>query len=107
MLQTLLGRHKAMDVADHILILAKNREIRLDPLQLNKLLYITQCFSLGISGKPAFGDKIEAWKYGPVIKSIYKKFECHGNSKITHLTDHTPLNDSEKLPTPKTHAERT
>lgn len=98
------GRTRAVTVADHILVLARDGGIGLDPLQLNKLCYITQGFCLGESGKPAFGDSIEAWKYGPVVKSVYHKFRQYERVKITHLADNTPLNHDERRPSPEDHA---
>lgn len=104
MLQTLFGRVRAVTVADHVLVLARDKGILLDPLQLNKLCYITQGFCLGDSGEPAFNDAIEAWKYGPVVKSVYGRFKQYGSAKITHLADNRPLNHDERRPSPEDHA---
>ena len=100
-----LGPSGAIAVADHILVLAHQDGITLDPLQLNKLCYITQGFCLGKSKKPAFDNSIEAWKYGPVVKSVYNKFKQYRRCTITHLSDTTPLNDVRRCPTPEIHAE--
>jgi uncharacterized phage-associated protein len=43
----------------------------LDALQVLKLVYIAHGFVLGIKGIPLLEDDIEAWKYGPVVRSIY------------------------------------
>jgi uncharacterized phage-associated protein len=40
-------------------------------LKIQKLLYYAQGFYLANFDKPLFEDNIEAWKYGPVIQSIY------------------------------------
>ena len=100
------GRGNAVNVADHVLVLARRGGGQLDPLQLNKLCYITQGFCLGESGEPAFKDVIEAWKYGPVVKSVYRKFRQYGRAPITHLSDgRTSLNYDKYLPSPEEHAE--
>lgn len=45
-------------------------------LKLLKLCYIAQGFSLAILNRPIFeDDHIEAWKYGPVIPSLYHEFK--------------------------------
>ena len=107
MLEFIFGRSRAVTVAAHILVLARDNDNRLDPLQLNKLCYITQGFCLGESGKPAFNDTIEAWKYGPVVKSVYHRFKRYGSAKITHLADNTSLNYDEQRPSPENHAAHT
>lgn len=45
------------------------------PLKLQKLLYYIQGLTLKIYGKPAFLREINAWQYGPVVESIYKKYK--------------------------------
>ena len=35
--------------------------------------------------KPAFDEEIEAWKYGPVIRSIYNEYSRYGASEICLL----------------------
>ena len=47
----------------------------IDPMKLQKLLYYCQGYSLGLRGKPLFADPIEAWKYGPVVRSVYQEFK--------------------------------
>ncbi|MCK7661304.1 Panacea domain-containing protein [Corynebacterium antarcticum] len=42
-----------------------------DKLQLMKLAYFVQAWSLAWDGVPAFDSRIEAWKHGPVAKDIY------------------------------------
>lgn len=40
-------------------------------LKLQKLLYYSQAWSLVWDGEPIFGEKIEAWPSGPVIREVY------------------------------------
>lgn len=40
--------------------------------------------------KPLFPDQIEAWQYGPVIPSIYKKYKKHG-FEIIKPTSRKPI----------------
>jgi uncharacterized phage-associated protein len=39
--------------------------------QVHKLLYLTQGFYLAWAGKPMFGEKVEAWKDGPVVPDLW------------------------------------
>lgn len=54
-------------------------------LKLNKLLYYAQGAHLARTGKPLFPDPIEAWVYGPVVPSIYRKYKGCGNSFIPSI----------------------
>lgn len=71
-------------IADAILRIAKDQGKSLTPMQLVKLAYISQGFSLGLRGKPLFSNRIEAWQYGPVIPDLYHATKDHGRNKIPH-----------------------
>ena len=47
------------------------------PMKLQKLLYYCQGYSLGTTGRPLFNDPIVAWKYGPVVKRVYKEYQVY------------------------------
>ena len=59
-------------------------EFDVTPLKLQKLLYYVQGYSLALTGKPAFADKIEAWKYGPVVDSVYQEYKRYNKSIIPY-----------------------
>ena len=54
------------------------------PMQLNKLTYIAHGWSLAIFNRPLIIEDIEAWKYGPVIPSLYYAFKEHGKSPVPY-----------------------
>jgi uncharacterized phage-associated protein len=54
----------------------------LTPMKLIKLVYIAHGWSLALAKKPLISERIEAWKYGPVIESLYHAFKHRGNSPI-------------------------
>lgn len=45
------------------------------PMKLIKLVYISYAWSLAIYQNKLFNERIEAWRYGPVIPSIYHEFK--------------------------------
>ncbi|MDR1877013.1 MAG: DUF4065 domain-containing protein [Flavobacteriaceae bacterium] len=45
-----------------------------DNIKINKLLYISFGFYGAVHDKHLFPDRIEAWKYGPVIPDVYSAF---------------------------------
>jgi uncharacterized phage-associated protein len=73
----------ALTAANRILEIAKEKGITLTPLQLMKLTYMSQGWMLGLKGKALFDDRIEAWKYGPVIPSLYQRTKLFGSGPIT------------------------
>src|SRR5690625_848393 len=57
----------AADVAAYI-----NTQTRVTGrVQLQKLLYYVQAWSLAWDGSPIFDDEIEAWEKGPVVRAVY------------------------------------
>ena len=76
----------AIHVADYMLVTAKiDYGLDLDQLQLNKLLYITNGFVLQKRNDPAFHNDIEAWKYGPVIRTVWETYRDWGDIPIGAL----------------------
>lgn len=61
-------------------------------MKLHKLLYYCQAWSMVWAEKPIFGERIEAWSNGPVIKEL---FYFHKGSYSIHYNDIT--NGNERL----------
>lgn len=57
----------------------------LTPMQVVKLAYISHGWSLGLSGEPLFSEPVQAWKYGPVIPSIYQNLKTYGNGEVSNI----------------------
>jgi len=57
----------SIDVAEYIL----NKLGPMTAMKLQKLVYYCQAWHLAWTEKPLFSNKIEAWKNGPVIPSLY------------------------------------
>ena len=74
---------KALAVADFFL--RKTEEIGkvLTPLQLIKIVYLAHGWFLGLYGRPLLDEAVQAWKYGPVIPSVYHAVKIFGNSGIS------------------------
>ena len=58
----------AMDVAEYIL---QKTGTTMPAMKLQKLVYYCQAWSLVWEERPLFGDRIEAWANGPVIRNLY------------------------------------
>jgi len=56
-------------------------------LQLIKLVYISHGWNLALNNTPLIYDRIEAWKYGPVMPSLHNLFEVNNLSKNDLVED--------------------
>jgi uncharacterized phage-associated protein len=71
-------------VANYFLDLANNQSRKIDPMQMQKLVYFAHGWCLGLKDVPLVAEKIEAWRYGPVIRELYTAFRDAGSGPITH-----------------------
>ncbi|AKM06125.1 Panacea domain-containing protein [Pelagerythrobacter marensis] len=75
--------YDAATVANRFIELAENDGgRRLTPMQLIKLSYMAHGFSLAIKNRPLLDEAVEAWRYGPVIPSLYRKLKSFGNGGV-------------------------
>ena len=55
-------------------------------LKLQKLLYLAHMVYLGRNNEPLINEEyFEAWTYGPVLPSLYKKLNFFGNNPISNI----------------------
>ncbi|WP_342495088.1 type II toxin-antitoxin system antitoxin SocA domain-containing protein [Bacillus sp. FSL K6-0046] len=74
-----------IDVAEYFISLSKERtRFAITPLKLQKLLYYAQAFSLRDRKATLFTEAIEAWKHGPVVPKIYRRYKDYGYFTIPH-----------------------
>ena len=71
----------------------RDKERPIDPIKLQKLIYISYGWYWALLGRELFEDEIQAWKYGPVIPAVWRAFkdQGHGIEKISNIQP--PLND--------------
>lgn len=79
----------ALSVANYFIELAQKEGKPIHLLGLVKRVYIAHGFALALLGRglldPRF-DKVEAWKYGPVIPSVYHSFKQYRVKSINEQT---------------------
>lgn len=73
---------EGIDVAKYIL-----SKITCTQLKLQKLVYLCFAEYLCATDKELFIDKIYAFKYGPVVDSVYKKYKKYGYKPIEQETE--------------------
>lgn len=74
--------YDAVDIARYIIHFCTINGNPISDIQLQKILYYIQINFYRILDKPAFTNRIEAWKYGPVIPDVYDIYKVYGDSKI-------------------------
>ncbi len=78
--------YSSITVANYFLSKGWEEHVAITPMKLLKLVYVAHGWYLGGTGEPLIHDPIMAWRYGPVIPSLYhevKKYRSRGiTSKI-------------------------
>ncbi len=74
--------YSAKAIANYFIDLARDDGRGVDPMKLLKLIYFAHGWKLALDGTPLINEPIEAWKYGPVVPSIYHFFKKYGSGNI-------------------------
>jgi uncharacterized phage-associated protein len=77
--------YKPIEIANYFIRLSFKTGEELTPMKLIKLSYISHGWHLGIFSKELLDEPVCAWKFGPVIETLYQEFKRYGNSQITEL----------------------
>lgn len=77
--------YSSIAIANYFIKLANKSGIGISPLKLQKLVYIAHGWNLALNEFPLIDERIEVWKFGPVVKSVYHEFKKFGNSNITEM----------------------
>jgi len=86
--------YRPVQIADYF-ITKFGSEGQITPMKLIKLVYIAHGWYLGITNKPLIDENPEAWKYGPVIPSLYHKYKSYKNTFIPPEVITVSLGDKE------------
>jgi len=73
----------ARDLANYILDVADVNCSTISNLALQKILYFCHANFLVHFDTPLFHNPIEAWRFGPVVRSVYETFRVFGREPIT------------------------
>lgn len=74
--------YSARAIANYFIDLAEASGKTLTPMKVQKLVYYAHGWHLAITGRPLINEQIEAWKFGPVIRSLYGDLAQYGDSPI-------------------------
>jgi uncharacterized phage-associated protein len=74
-----------LNVANAFIQRARESGQTIDPLKLQKLVYIAHGWKLAFTGKPLIDESFEAWRYGPVVPELYREFREFKAGPINRL----------------------
>ncbi len=78
---------RALDIAKYIVAKCTIENEPIGNLQLQKILYYIQVAFLQQRGKECFSDDIEAWKFGPVVRSVYIEYCTYAAMPIIEFNE--------------------
>lgn len=77
---------KSLAVAQYIL--NRTQELHddaLTPMQLIKLVYVAHGYMLAQHGEPLLKEPVEAWQYGPVVRSVYEAVRDYRSNPVKRV----------------------
>lgn len=74
--------YSVLRIAQRFLEIAKSSGKTIDPLKLQKLVYLAHGWNLAFTGQPLVEESFQAWKYGPVSPKLYDKYKKYGGNPI-------------------------
>jgi len=70
-------------VANEFIRLAQENGKQLTNMQLQKLVFLAQGYSLALFEVPLHSHNTHAWQWGPVIPKLYKPLQKYGSDYVT------------------------
>lgn len=83
-------------IANFFLEKASQEGRTLTPMQVIKLTYIAHGWHLGYFHSPLINEQVEAWRYGPVIGSLYHCLKQYRNGAVQAYLP-SPVNEETQL----------
>lgn len=80
--ELLMMAYTPQQIANYFLERAEIERVPMTQLKLIKLVYIAYGWYLALTNKKLFSEEIQAWKHGPVVRSIYDEFKDYGKRPI-------------------------
>lgn len=87
-------------IANVFLTFGFEEQVSIEPMKLLKLVYIAHGWHLGIFKNPLINEYAEAWKYGPVVPSIYEGVKKFGKLPVTELATDVRISNGQVVRQP-------
>ena len=88
---------KALAIANYFIVHGVECDWPPTQMKLQKLVYFAHGWHLGLYDKPLVEETFYAWKYGPVIPSLYLMFRDYGVRPITEQGTFTAITDDKPI----------
>ena len=72
-------------IANSFLGIAKLAEKSADPMQIQKLVYLSRGWHLGYGRGSLSAERVQAWRWGPVFPKLYRDVKTWGSGPVTTL----------------------
>lgn len=82
--------YTSIAVANYFVSKSMETGKELTPMKLLKLVYLAHGWHLAITNSPLIGEAVEAWRYGPVVPSVYHAFKKYADKQITSMYTSEP-----------------
>lgn len=73
---------KALAIANEFIQRGQRDGVSITQMKLQKLIFFAHGWYLAICNAPLVDEGFQAWKYGPVIPSVYHEFKAFGTLNI-------------------------
>ena len=80
-----MAKVSSITVANAFLDLANKAGKPMTNMQLQKLVFLAQGYSLAMLNRPMHVNNTHAWQWGPVIPILYKKLQKYGNGLVSEF----------------------
>jgi uncharacterized phage-associated protein len=90
----------ATAIANELLDRAAESGSALTQINIQKLVYFAHGWHLAWRKEPLILESIEAWQYGPVVRTLYNQFRRFGSSPITDKARDFKIDSNGKFVTP-------
>jgi uncharacterized phage-associated protein len=78
--------YSAITIANYFVQKALMDNADMTPIKLVKMTYLAHGWYLAITGgKPLMSEPVLAWRYGPIVQSVYHAFKKYGREQVTSL----------------------
>ena len=75
--------YNPLNITNNFIDRSINERERLSPMKLQKLMYFLYRDYLKATQTPLFSERFEAWKYGPVLHSVYDEYRKYKDKDIS------------------------
>jgi uncharacterized phage-associated protein len=88
-------------IANYFLDAGRQDGKSISPLKMQKLAYFAHGWYLALQNEPLLDERVEAWRYGPVVPSLYHEFKSYGRGAISEYATELDVSSNFDWITPK------